>query len=489
MKVYEGSGWRKSLHAGVAALLLAVFLGACGGGGSDDPFGNEGPGTSELPGGDSGGEDATDGDPEPGSDDENPGGVSAAVLMRGTAAYDDTARVLNAAFSVLDADSNPIENLDGGDFTILHGSMPDGNYEGHHDAQRLKYPDQLSGRIHLMLDVSNSMAADYAFDAWKTEAARFVTAMDGFGLDVIVYTFSDETTPDPDVPEPTYLGTVSVDGLDNVNAAVKELTPNSVHNTRFYKIVSTKIEQLVNAGWNSVIYQHSPLGDSSPPSSPVAQVELMVIMSDGIDTTGKDSFSLIDNAKDEKFSVVSIASGKNPDVAGLGGISEYLYTVPEQGTYADAVDDAINGIKSYYSSFYVVDYMPPALEKTGDETYEIKLVENTNAGLDITYAPDAFPDPRSVQPYCCKLRIASGAPAGDPVTVGVGENVDFTAVKLWTADQPVFSWTFTSDGNMTIDASKISIAVVNADQQGDAMLSVDAVSEGWSIGPLDLEAR
>lgn len=489
MKMHEGSGlWARALHSGIAALLLVTFLTACGGGGSGDPFGSQ-DGTSDQSGGGGGGGNGGGGGSDSGgdSDDEEPGGVATAAIMRGTAAYDPGlsltgVRVLNAAFSVLDANGEIIEGLDGGDFEIEHSTAPS---EKHHDAQRLPYPGQLSGRIHLMLDISNSMAA-HDFEKYKAEAVRFVEEMVDFGLDLEVYTFSDEGAPDNDAPSPTHLGSVSGGGDPSlVTDSIKAQVVKGVTTTRFVKIISTKVAELVALPWNQVSYPHAPLGDLTPPTLPTAQVELMVIISDGYDTTGSN-FGEINTAKDEKFNIVSIAVGDRPNVSGLEQISEYLFTVPEDGDLSDAVSDAMAGIKNYYKSFYIVDYMPPAIEKSGKDTYSIKLVGNSGADLKVTYEPELIVDLLPVQPYCCKLRIAPGAPAGNPVSFAAGESVEFTAVQLWTAVQPDFSWTFTSDDNMSMEEDGKSV-ILSANRQSSGTISVQA--GGWSVGPLNVEAH
>ncbi|MCK9532824.1 MAG: VWA domain-containing protein [Gammaproteobacteria bacterium] len=479
----QNSSRSGKLLSRLAVMLLVAALGACGGGGGE-PFGGGGGGT---PTPDDGGSGDGDSDTDPGSDDTEPGGVATAVIMDGAVAYDPGVRVLNAAFSVLDANGDVIEGLDGGDFEIVHEETKS---EGHHDAQRLPYPTQLSGRIHLMLDISNSMGG-YDFDEYTTQAKQFVEEMVAFGLDLEVYTFNHE-----DPPAPTPLGSASGGGDPSpVTNLIKSLSPeDSVWHTRFVEIITTKVEELVKAPvpWNQVSYPHAPVGDSTPPGLPNAQVELMVIMSDGHDSSGATSFGPITTAKDNKFNVVSIAVGNDYNESGLKEISEegYFFSAPEDGNLADAVSDAITAIKNYYDSFYVVDYMPTALLGSGDTTYSIKLVDNGSAGLDVTYDQALVADWPSVQPYCCKLRIAPGAPAGDPVTFAAGDSVEFTAVRLWTAVQPEFSWTFTSDGNMTIDGSETSEVTLNANHQSSATLTVGTVgAEGWSVGPLNIEAR
>lgn len=475
--------WGKVLGAGLAAVLFAAFLSACGGG--DKPFGSERQGSSEQSGEDSNG---GDNDAEPGTDpgtepdgsgsEEEPGVLQTAAIMRGAANYDPTLRVINAAFSVLDADGKVIDGLDGGDFVINH---EESNSEGFHDAQRLSYPGQLSGRIHLMLDMSNSMGA-YDFTMYKAQAMRLVEEMAAFGLDVFVYTFSHE-----DPPAPVSVGFVSGGGDPSVvNELIENQQVQAPWNTRLFEIVAAKVEELVSASWNGITYSHS----SSPPVLPTAQVELMVLMTDGYDTSGSGSAGDISTAKDNKFNIFSIAIGDEPNVDVLESFSEHV-SAPEDGDLVGAVDEAITRIKNYYNGFYVVDYMPSALMGTGDSTYSITLVDNNATRLDITYDKTVIASREPVQPYCCKLRIAPGAPVNNPVSFAAGKSVQLTAVRLWTAEQPDFDWTFTSDGNMSMEKGKSSV-VLNANRQSNGTLSVQALGQlggGWSAGPLNVEAR
>ena len=78
------------------------------------------------------------------------------------------------------------------------------------------------------------------------------------------------------------------------------------------------------------------------------------------------------------FSVVSIAVGDDPDLTVLGSISEFLFTVPDGGTYSDAVDDAVAGVANFYNGFYLVDYKPTVIEGSS-VTYAIQLVGNSSA--------------------------------------------------------------------------------------------------------------
>jgi hypothetical protein len=479
MKILGNRGLKATPNRLAAIALVAVFslLTACGGG--DSPFGESSDGSSGS--GSGGGSGAT-------------GGVATATMMTGALDWDLSARVINAAFSVLDADGNAIEHLDGGDFEIFHGSTSGTDMEGFWDAQRLTYPGQVAGRIILMMDVSTSMASAYAFQDYVDQAARLVEEMHAYGLDVHAYKFSDEMGVDADAPAfPTPVGDVlATDGaaqLSTVTTAIKSLVPEDSSATRFYKIISSTIDSLASPPaparpWSEVVYQHDPLG------TPGARVELMVIMSDGRDSTGNGGSQDIIDAKDRRFNVVSIATGENPDVDGLETISEYLFQIPENGAYADAVNAAISQIKRYYASFYLVDYMPPALEGTTDENYAIKLVGNDITSINVTYPRDGFPDSGNVPARCCKLRVNPSVDLSAPVVIKPGETVELTAVKLWTGKQPVYTWTFAGDGNMSIDDDAIDTAIISSNKNpSSASVSVDAVSEGWSQGPITIQAQ
>jgi hypothetical protein len=402
--------------------------------------------------------------------------LSTAVMHRGVIGRDGVYAVMNTAISVLDANGNPVYNLDGGNFEILPDGASKPDPELHHDARKLAYPAQVSGQIVLLLDISDSMGP--RFTELKTAAKKFVTDAAAAGLPVIVHAFDRDEYVVGSVAgggDPTALN-ADIDAL--------ALGPSS---TYFNQVIAASVADRQGVGFNGISYGHNP------PTVPSASVELMVIMSDGRDNSGVGSPSDITTAKDLSYNLVTIPVGDDPDLSGLAAISEFQFKVPTGGTYSDAVTAALTGIQSYYRGLYVVDVAPTVLEGT-DKTFTIRLVGNSASTFGVLYHPDASNfSARPVLPaYCCRLRVTPSASLS-PLTLPSHGSVTLKAVQLWTSESPpTFDWTLTNaDGRLSITPSADSTSARVQSLGGASTGTVD-VSEpisGWSNGAVTINVH
>lgn len=407
--------------------------------------------------------------------DTVPEGIAGATMHRGVINRDGLYRIMNSAVSIMDADHNPILYLDGGDFEVIPGGESEPDPEGHHNAQKL---DQVTGKVTLMLDISQSMDLNYGdFEKLQEAAKSFINQMLALNIPVDVYPF--------DFTEKTVIsfppGTLETD----VAAAIDSLTVGE-SGTDYYNIVAERVTALVGddttPGVNWVDYTHDGA------STPGAHVELMVIMSDGR-TNGSGSGSIIDAAKDKRFSVASIPVGGNPDAADMETYSEFLFAVPDSGTYLDAINEAARAIKNYYLSFYVVEYMPPKTDETGAKTFDVDLLGSSSTFTVYYDGPLTGLEPA---PVCCEVWLN---PNVDPtnVSVAAGTDVEIQVEKLWTTDDPWFTWSLSnSDGGMTLEPDSIdsSVATVTTISSGSTGQATVTTQDGsWTSAPIPISIQ
>ncbi len=437
----------------LSAVLISLSLAGCGGDSTDSGSGSGSGGTGTTP------------------------VTETAAIHWGTAAYDATSPVINLVLSVLDANGAPIDFLDGGDVEVVMSGDSAPDSEGHHNLQKLDFLTEVNGGLLLMLDVSDGMAP-HELDL-KRSAKSLVTQATALGLYVTVYAF--------DASE-VLVGTVAGGGNPAaINAAIDALTFNpGTTNTYFNDIISTRVTTQLGAGVDDVIYDHVPLG------TPSATVELMVIMSDGIDNSGTTTTTAdVVTAKAKHYSILSIPVGDSPSITDLEAISNFMITTASDGgTYDQAVNDAISFISNFYNGFYVHDYKPT--DQIGTQvTYTINLVGNSTSTLSVTYDGAGLNTAVTLPPLCCVLRAAPALPVDlSAISLTSSSSMEFKVVQLWgnMLQSTAVNWTFTNaDGNITgaVSGTDPSIYTVSSNgPSGTATLNGNVGA--WNSGAVTI---
>lgn len=435
----------------LSAVLISLSLAACGGDTTTSGGGGGGGGTT-------GSTPATE----------------TAVLNWATAAYDATSPIINTVISVLDANGSPIDFLDGGDFEVSVTSAYSPDSENLFNVQKLDFLTEVNGGLLLMLDVSDGMAK-HELDL-KRSAKSLVTQAAALGLYVTVHTF--------DAAE-TVLGTVAGGGNPaTLNAAIDALTFNpGTTNTFLYDIISTRVATQILAGVDDVVYDHVPLG------TPSANVELMVLMSDGIDNSGMGTVDDIVTAKAKFYSILSIPVGDSPNLTVLDTISNFMITTASDGgTYDQAVNDAISFVSNFYNGLYLHDYKPTDWTGTA-VTYNINLIGNSTSTVSVTYDAAGLNTAVTLPPLCCVVRAAPTLPVDmSAISLTSLSSMDFQVVQLWGSmlQSTSINWTFTNtDGSMSgaIDSADASIYTVSSNgSSGTSTISASVPSAAWSSG-------
>jgi hypothetical protein len=442
------------LRSATFIFLVSSMLAACGGDSTSSSTTTTSPGSGS------------------GSSTSTPVTETASIYW-GTAAYDATSPVINTVLSALDADGSPIDFLDGGDFQVVLDGATEPDPEGHFNVQKLDFLTEVNGGILLMLDVSDGMAP-HELDL-KRSAKSLVTQAAALGLYVTVIAF--------DATE-TVLGTVAGSGDPTaLNAAIDAQTFNpGTTNTYFYDILTARVTTQLGAGVDDVVYNHIPLG------TPSATVELMVVMSDGIDNSGSGAASDIVTAKAKHYSILSIPVGDSPNLSELDTISNFMITTASDGgTYDQAVNDAMTLVSNLYNGFYLHDYKPTD-QTTTQKTYTVTLIGNTTSSLSVTYDGPAL-SAATLPPLCCVLRAAPTLPVDmSNISLTALSSMDFQVVQLWgnMLQSTSVNWTFSnSDGSMTgaIDSTDPSIYTVTSNgTSGTSTLSASVPTATWSSG-------
>lgn len=401
--------------------------------------------------------------------------TSTSTLYVGKSGGEPSYHIGNTALSVLDVNGDPITNLDGGDFQII---APKSDFETFHHVQKMDFLTQVYPHIVLMLDISNNMSS--RFDELKQAAVKLVNDAVALQIPVTVYAFSTAGSVDPLFPVG---GTDAVDAgtAATVTGAINALT-QQLGNTFFYESIATIVGDRV--GGNVTIYDHT-----NTATPPVSSVELMVIMSDGLDSSTANSSSDVTSLSDGAYWILSIAVGDNPDVAALEAITTefpVITTAADGGTYDQAVTDAMTFIENYYNGFYLVEYQIADTTNTS-LSYDIKLFDNDGSAvtvgpLDVTLLPSAW-----LAPVCCDIWAGAGFGVNaSAVTINatLGNTMDFQVVQRWSnLLNTSTNVTWTLSGNLTgqqdpDDPTRYTITTTG--NTGSASLTVNVGSPAWS---------
>lgn len=403
--------------------------------------------------------------------------TSTASLHWGAAGGETGNHVINSSVSVLDANGASVDMLDGGDFRII---APKSDYEGFHRAQKMDFDGtHVTGHLILMLDISNNMSAH--FSELKGAAVKLVNDAVAIGLPVTVYAFSTSGSVDPAFPV-GLVTAVDVGTATTVTDAINLLTP-TLGNTFLYESVATILTDRLTLNLSDVVYDHA-----TPATLPTSHVEMMVIMSDGLDSSSMNSTGDVTALSEATYWIHSIAVGDKPDTGALQTISTYpiTTTVPDGGTYNEAVNSAMTFIENFYNGFYLIEYQTSDTSNTA-LSYEIRLFDNdnsklTHSNIDVTAIwPNAW-----LTPVCCEVWAAPGEGVDATATVTInatlGNTMEFQVVQLWSNILNTGSnVTWALSGNMTgqqdpTDPTRYTITTTGNTGSG----SLTATVGGWS---------
>ncbi len=401
--------------------------------------------------------------------------TSTAVLHVGKSGGEPTYHIINTALSVLDANGDPIANLDGGDFRVI---APKSDFEAFHHVQKMDFLTQVNPHLVLMLDISNDMSSH--FTELQQAAVKLVNDAVALQIPVTVYAFSTTGSVNPLLPVG---GTDAVDAgtATTVTTAINLLTPQ-LGNTFFYESIATIVADRIAVNPNRTVYDHSVA------TAPTSDVEVMVIMSDGLDSSSTNTAGDVTTLSDKVYWIHSIAVGDNPDTAALEGISTFpiTTTVPDGGTYSAAVDSAMTFIENYYNGFYLVEYQI-ADTSNAALSYEIKLIDNDNTSIGIGPVDASLLASAWLAPVCCDVWAGTGFGVNSSaVTLNatLGNTMDFQVVQRWSNLLNTGSnITWTLSGNLTgqQDINDPTLyTITTTGNTGTASLTVNVGSPAWS---------